>query len=428
MECRHFSAPPDYSCSSLDLRTDLPSSSQPEFQPPSLRLRITAAAETIVRSGHPWVFADSVKEQNRPGTIHDLAILYDRNDKFLAIGLYDPDSPIRVRILHQGKPVSLNQSWWSQRFDDAVGRRQELYDDPQTTGFRIVNGESDGWPALVLDRYARTLVLKLYSAAWLPRLNEILKPITEKLAPERVVLRLSRNIQSIARAHFELEDGQIIFGPSLSEPVTFLETGLLFEADVLRGQKTGFFLDQRENRRIVERLSKDRQVLNAFSFSGGFSLYAARGGATAVTELDISPHALTSAQRNLSLNPALRMCRHEQIQTDAFDWLAAPSKAQFDLIILDPPSLAKRESERAGAIRTYSRLAANGVNHLLPGGILVACSCSAHVSEDEFFQAVRAAGSASGRAFNELQTTTHASDHPATFKEARYLKAIYLHF
>mgnify|MGYP002623824599 FL=1 len=170
-------------------------------------------------------------------------------------------------------------------------------------------------------------------------------------------------------------------------------------------------------------------MLKGFSFSGGFSLYAARGGAASVTDLDISPHALRAAERNFALNkevPAIARCRHETIQADAFEWLRDNDRRRFGLVILDPPSLAKRESERAEAIRAYQSLAQNGIASLDPGGVLVAASCSAHVSAEEFFGAVRVAARHSGRRFKELQTTRHPQDHPAAFAEAEYLKCIYL--
>ena len=395
---------------------------------PRLRLRVTATAESILRAGHPWLFADSIREQNRAGQVGELAVIYDRKDRFLATGLFEPDSPIRVRVLHVGKPRAIDRDWWVERLNRALEGRQGLFDE-LTTGFRWINGESDGWPGLVLDRYDRTLVVKLYTAAWLPRLEEITGLITTRLRPDRIVLRLSRNIQKLAQQQGGKADGQVLLGPPLDGPVTFLETGLRFEADVARGQKTGFFLDQRENRRQVEALARGREVLNAFSFSGGFSLYAARGGARSVTDLDLSAHALDGAKRNVALNAAnasVASCRHELVQADAFEWLNQPPGRRFDLVILDPPSLAKREIERPGAIRAYGRLASSGIEHLTPGGILVACSCSAHVTVEEFFGAVRRSAVNAGRAFEELRTTRHAPDHPANFKEAEYLKAIYL--
>ncbi|NBR87370.1 MAG: class I SAM-dependent rRNA methyltransferase [Proteobacteria bacterium] len=396
--------------------------------PPRLRLRVTAAAESAIRGGHPWVYDASIREQNRAGTAGELAVIFDRKDKFLALGLYDALSPIRVRVLHHGKPVTADDAWWRARLQATLARRAGLF-DAQTTGYRCISGESDGWPGLVLDRYDTTFVLKLYSAVWLPRVGEIVQWLSEALPPGRLVLRLSRNIQSLAEKDFSLRDGQVLRGDAPAGPVVFLETGIRFEAEVIRGQKTGFFLDQRENRRRVEMLAAGRDVLNAFSFSGGFSLYAARGGARSTTDLDISPHALDSARRNFTLNagaPHIAACRHECAQADTFHWLAASDRADFDLVILDPPSLAKREAERAGAVQAYRRLALLGIPRLRRGGILVAASCSAHVSSEEFFGAVLDALSTAGRPFVELARTTHAPDHPATFPEAHYLKCVFV--
>ena len=396
--------------------------------PPRLRLRVTSTAETILRGGHPWVFADSVREQNRDGQTGELAVIFDRKDQFLAVGLFDADSPIRVRILHTGKPLTIDAAWRAARLEQALARRAGWFDD-RTTGGRLIHGESDGWPGLVLDRYDATLVLKLYTAAWLPGLEEIRDLITRRLEPERMVLRLSRNIQELAAARFQKSDGELLQGTAPVQPVTFLETGIRFEADVLRGQKTGFFLDQRENRRHVETLARGRRMLNAFSFSGGFSLYAARGGAQSVTNLDLSAHALASAERNFALNQAdanIARCRHERVQADAFEWLSQNPAQTFDLIVLDPPAFAKRAAEQAGALNAYEKLTALGIARLAPRGILVACSCSAHVTAEDFFGAARHSAAKSGRKFVERQTTRHPPDHPANFREAEYLKAIYL--
>jgi 23S rRNA (cytosine1962-C5)-methyltransferase len=391
--------------------------------PPRLRLRLSPAAEKAVRQGHPWVYSDSVREQNRAGRAGELAVIYSRADTFLAAGLYDPESPMRVRILHAGEPVPLNGEWWKGRLHSALAKREGMF-GPDTTGYRLINGESDGWPGLVLDRYADTLVLKLYSAVWLPRLEEVLTLVEDALAPGGTVLRLSRNITETARRDFGVSEGWVRgAGP---ETVVFLENGLRFESEVQRGQKTGFFLDQRENRRRAGELADGADVLNAFSFSGGFSLCAARGGAREVTDLEISRHALEAGARNFALNagiPAVAACRRSTVQADAFEWLAQ-SHGSFDLVIVDPPSLAKREAERAGAIAAYERLAASALRCVRRGGVLMAASCSAHVSAEEFFAAVNR----SARAWRTLTlwTSGHAPDHPATFREAEYLKCIAL--
>ena len=383
-----------------------------------------------MRGGHPWVFADSIKEQNREGAAGELAVIFDRNDKFLAVGFYDPDSPIRVRILHVGKPIKIDAAFWKSRLEAAFAKRAAIFDE-STTGYRCVHGENDGFPGLVIDRYGETLVLMIYTTAWRDRVGDLLPLLVgidvrrftlnfagssnkdQNLLPSipTIVLRTSRTLNAA--------DVEVLHG-KIDGPVQFLENGLRFEADVLRGQKTGFFLDQRENRKIVETLERDRDVLNAFSFSGGFSVYAARGGARSVTDLDISAHALASARRNFALNKLESVC-HETIQADTFEFLAAKPTRRFGLMILDPPSLAKRESEKAGALRAYRKLVASALPWLAPNGILVAASCSAHVTPEEFFSTVLSASK-----LKEIRRTENPPDHPASFPEARYLKCIYL--
>jgi 23S rRNA (cytosine1962-C5)-methyltransferase len=396
---------------------------------PRLRLHVTPTAEWKLRSGHPWLFSDSIVAQNRDGFTGELAVIYDRQDNFLGIGLFDPESPIRVRLLHRGKPQNIDEQFWAARLREAIERRAGLFGD-DTDGYRLIHGESDNWPGLVLDRYAATFVVKIYSAIWLPRLKEMAALFSRELKPHRLVLRLSRNLESAARGT-AFSDGQLLFGDPIDQPVVFKEMGLRFEADVLRGQKTGFFLDQRENRRIVESLARGRTVLNLFSFSGGFSLYAARGGATSATDLDISAHALESAKRHFELNrdlASVASCQHETIKADAFEWIESGDNRRFGMIITDPPSLARRENERERALHAYAALARNAISKLQRGGILVASSCSSHVSVEEFFGAVRDAAQQAGRSFKELQTTRHPPDHPASFPEAHYLKTIYLAF
>jgi 23S rRNA (cytosine1962-C5)-methyltransferase len=384
-----------------------------------LRLELFPRAETAVRSGHPWVYADSVKSQNREGETGELAVMYDRKDRFLAIGLYEAESPIRIRILHCGKPAGIHREWWLEKARACLARRDGVLNE-NTDGARLVNGESEGFPGLVADIYAGTLVVKLYASSWLARWEEIEDVFREEFRPHHLILRLSRNITACA-AGMGFTEG--FRGDAGEESVVFSENGLRFEAAVLKGQKTGFFLDQRDNRSRVEQLAAGRDVLNVFSFTGGFSLYAARGGARSVTDLDISRHALDSAARNFSLNPSLAAVARHAVQADAFRWLEE-SVGSYDLIITDPPSLAKRESEREGAARAYARLNLAALRRLRPGGILVAASCSAHVSAEEFYGAVEEALRENGRPYRELWRSGHAPDHPAAFREAEYLKAV----
>lgn len=394
---------------------------------PRLRLRLKPAAETAIRRGHPWVYDESVRDLNRAGESGELAVIYDRNDRFLAVGLFDADSPIRARILHTGKPAAIDAAFWAERLERALERRRGIL-APETTGCRLLYGESDGWPGLVLDQYGGTLALKLYAASWLPHAQWAADLLMARLKPERIVLRMSRHLMALPEERKRGICEGVFRGAALEGPVIFCESGLQFEAEVLRGQKTGFFLDQRENRMFLGELAAGRSVLNTFSFSGAFSVYAARGGASSVTDVDISAHALESSERNFRLNehlPALSACRRNAFKADVFAWLEQRPET-YDVVVLDPPSFARREAERSRALEAYHRLAALGLSRLAAGGILAACSCSAHVRPEEFYDAVRGAARDSGRPSRVIRVAGHPADHAPAFPEAEYLKAIFL--
>lgn len=239
----------------------------PEPSARNIAIRVVPAAERALREGHPWLFAGSIREQSHEGAPGDLAVVFDRKGRFLAVGLYDPHSLIRVRVLQYGEPAPIEREWFARRLAAAAARRAPLHDRPaagRTTGYRLVHGENDGLPGFVVDQYGQTLVIKLYTAAWMPHLQDVLAPLTEIVPAERLVLRLGRAMQERPQYLYGLEDGVILSGPSLDGPVLFWENGLRFEADPIRGHKTGFYLDQRENRARVEPLAGGKDVLNVF--------------------------------------------------------------------------------------------------------------------------------------------------------------------
>jgi 23S rRNA (cytosine1962-C5)-methyltransferase len=400
--------------------------------PPSghrLALRVTPEAQRALRQGHPWLFDRAIVSQSAAGQPGDLAVIFDDRRRFLAIGLYDPASPIRVRILQHGSPAAIDATLFAGRFTAAAQRRSGL-GAQDTTGYRLVHGEGDGLPGLVIDRYDRVLVLKLYTAAWLPHLRDVLAGLDGVAPADAVVLRLSRATQRQPAALHGLADGATLAGTLATNPVIFRENGLRFEADVLHGQKTGFFLDQRENRARVEALAAGQDTLNVFAYTGGFSLYAARGGAPDVLSLDISAPALAAARRNFELNrdlPAVAAARHELLVEDAFAGLARLAQAvwRFDLVVVDPPAFAKQQSEIPAALRSYERLAMLALGVLRPGGTLVMASCSSRVSAQDFFAAVRRGAARSNCALGEFAHTGHPVDHPVGFAEGEYLKCLY---
>jgi len=393
-----------------------------------LALHVTTAAERAVRDGHPWLFAEAITRQNQDGRAGDLAILFDHKNRFLAVGLYDPASPLRVRVLHYGRPATIDTTWWAQQLRQAAALRQPLL-AAQTTGYRLVHGENDGFPGLIIDRYAETCVLKLYTTAWLPHLADVVAGVTAVAHPQTIILRASRDVAA-PLADVGLADGAVLHGRPLSGPVVFRENGLYFAADVVRGQKTGFFLDQRDNRARVEDLAAGAEALNVFAYTGGFSLYAARGGARRVTSLDISRPALLAAADNFALNAAdtaVSAAAHELLAGDAFVELARlrDDGRQFDLVIIDPPAFAKKQAEVDRALSAYARLTQLGLAVLRPGGLLVQASCSSRVTADVFFSLVHQTAREAGRPLTEIARTGHALDHPIRFPEAAYLKCLF---
>jgi 23S rRNA (cytosine1962-C5)-methyltransferase len=394
-----------------------------------LAVRVTDDARRQVRGGHPWVFADSVTSVSADGAPGDLAVVFDAKRRFQAIGLYDPDSPIRIKVLHAGAPVPITPEWWRGRLVDALARRAPLVDSPETTGYRWVHGENDGLPGLVVDRYGDVAVVKLYSAAWLPHLATVLDGLVDLAAPAAVVLRLSRAVQQGDLHGIGLVDGTVLVGDEPAGPVPFRENGLRLEADVVRGQKTGYFLDQRDNRRLVGTMTAGARVLDVFACTGGFSLAAAAGGARSVHSVDRSGSALAAARRNLLRNRHLapvRACRHETTEGDAFAVLADLGERgeRFDVVVVDPPSFAQNQASVPGALRSYARLTDLAVRLVADGGTLVQASCSSRVGAEELFPVVHRAAAGAGCRLEERRRTGHPIDHPIGFPQGAYLKAL----
>jgi len=284
-----------------------------------------------------------------------------------------------------------------------------------TTGYRVIHGENDGMPGLVLDRYGDAFVLKLYTAAWLPHLRTLVPLIDEQLHPSSLVLRFSREVVNNSAA--KLVDGVALIGTTPTEPVLFHEHGLIFEADVVHGQKTGHFLDQRDNRAKLRPLAKDKRVLDLFACTGGFSVFAAAGGATAVHSVDLSAAALETAQRNMAHNGFInnvQRCEHTVQAGDVFDVLQAfgEQKRRFDIVIVDPPSFARKQLDHDRALHAYRRLTRLALDVVEDGGVLIQSSCSSRVHADEFFAGVHSAAAATTHRITEMLRTTHAADHP----------------
>jgi 23S rRNA (cytosine1962-C5)-methyltransferase len=394
-----------------------------------MALHVSAPAERALRQGHPWIFDQAITEQSHEGAPGDLAVIFDNKRRFLAVGLYDPTSTIRVRILQHRQPATIDENWFKAKLIAANQLREPLTYQ-STNGYRLVHGENDGLPGLIVDRYADTLVIKIYSPAWVPHLKEFCSALSQTNPTQRLMLRLSRSLNKQSRFLYGLEDGMTLAGLPLEGLILFQENGLTFECDPIHGQKTGFFLDQRENRARVEKISKGKSVLNVFAYTGGFSVYAARGGAKQVVSVDLSAPAIQAAIHNFAHNqqfPAVKSAFHETIADDAFDVLARmeTQKRLFDLVIIDPPMFAQNQSQIAAGLSAYRKLTRLGLGVLRSGGTLVQASCSSRIDAETFFDTIHQSARESSRRLIEIERTGHALDHPIGFEEGAYLKCLF---
>jgi len=394
-----------------------------------IAIHVKPAAERALKQRHPWLFEGAIRKQSHDGNAGDLAVIFDEKRRFLAIGLYDPSSPIRVKVLQHHEQTTINAEFFLDRIRTTTTLRAPLLTQ-NTTGYRLIHGENDGLPGLIVDRYANTLVMKLYSQAWIPHLRAVIPALIATQQPEAIVLRLSRDLQQGDSSG--LVDGQVIMGKLDDDTITFYENGLRFRANVLHGHKTGFFCDQRENRQRVRTLSAGRRVLDVFAYVGAFSLYAAAGGATSVTSLDISAPALALAQDHFRLNddqPTIAQAQHKIIVDDAFDALRRLHEQDqtFDMLIIDPPSFAKRADEVARALKAYARLVEHSLPLLNDDGVFVMASCSSRISTGDFFGIIQRTAKRMGRPLHEIARTAHALDHPIreSFPEGAYLKCLF---
>ncbi len=405
-------------------------------QHPTLTLRKNLSQ--AIRAGHPWLFADAlaVPAGLTTGQTVDIA---DRQGRFVARGLFDAGSPLAVRVWTLDPAEGVDGDLIRRRVGAARDLRRAVIDARTTDAYRLLHGEGDRLPGVVCDVYADTAVIQLDSLALEPRLDDLTRAILDATAGlRRVVLRpRGRPSGDWGAAPRSLA------GPPLEGPLIIHEHGLCFEVDVARGHKTGFYLDQRENRRRIRALAAGRRVLNLFAFTGGFSVAAAAGGAVAVTSVDISRPAIDAARRNVALNgweaevqgPDWEDPGGRDAGAPGFRFAAADAFAflkecpdLFDLVVVDPPSMAPSKAALATALASYRKLNALALVRVAPGGLLFTASCSSHVTAEQLREAVGAAAVDARRDVRILESGGAGPDHPTLpgFAEGRYLKTLLL--
>jgi len=390
--------------------------------PKRLAVKLNSKAERSVKQGHPWIFSDSILKIKEGRKTGDLAILFDsKTDKAFAIGLFDADSPIRIKVIHHDGPAKIDEAFFKNKLEHAFELRKPLL-RTNTNAYRLLFGENDGFPGLIVDVYNKVGVLKLYSAIWFPYLEMIIPHIVAIAKLDCLILRLSRSLE---KSDAPYEEGTILYGALENPEVEFVEYGVRFKTDVLLGHKTGFFLDHRENRRRIGKLSKGKTVLDVFSYAGGFSIHALAGGAKEVTSLDLSKQALELAKQNAELNKPTG--KHFTIAGDAFEELKTliRQEKKYDVVIIDPPSFAKSQAENEIAKKKYVELTEIGIQLTEKGGLLLLASCSSRVTEEELREIHKSVFWRLGVNYTLEDFTQHDIDHPIGFAEGAYLKSGY---
>jgi 23S rRNA (cytosine1962-C5)-methyltransferase len=432
---------------------------------PTPKLELVKDLARHLRGGHPWVYRKALEKAGglAAGTIVDVV----EKGRFVARGYYDPLSPIAVRVLTRDPAEGVGPLFFRKRVARAVALRRSFtpFSGGDTDCCRLIHGEGDGLPGVIIDLYGRFAVLKLYSAGLQPHRAAILEALRGEVQLDGIYGRDEGGpADEAAEGDDEgrpgspegegkppdaarrgvappagwgpdgsaggagrspaAEKGQLLWGKEPPDPIVVREHGMQIAVDVRHGQKTGFFLDQRENRLALRRFAKGRRALNCFSFTGGFSVSAALGGAREVVSVDRDEAALRLARKNFELNGLA--VPHRAEATDVLDFLAAQKKAggRWDLIVLDPPAYAKTQKAVPAALDGYASLHRAALALLPPGGILATASCSARVTAEEFTACVKEAAGKSNVQLQLLEERRQPPDHPVllSFPEGRYLK------
>ncbi len=392
-------------------------------------VKLKPGREKPVQNRHPWIFSGAIRSVAGQPAAGDLVTIRAHDGMWLATAYYNPHSQIRARILSWTEGEEVGEAWWRARLQQAIATRDALNLAPQTTAYRLVNAEADQLPGLVVDRYGDYLVLQALTAG-IDRRKELLAQLLLQQVPTTHGIVERSDVDVREKEGIEQTTGMLA-GPEPPQNMVVQENGLEFVVDLLQGHKTGLYLDQRENRALLgqPRFVQDKDVLNLFSYTGGFALFAAAGGARSIINVDSSTQLLEEARDNMARNFPPRAA-DEYIAADAFRQLREyrDRSRQFDVIILDPPKFAHTQKDVNAATRGYKDLNWLAFRLLRPGGFLATFSCSGLISSDLFQKVVFSAVADAGRDAQILYHLSQGPDHPTllTFPESAYLKGFLL--
>lgn len=389
------------------------------------KVYLKAGKEESLKRFHPWIFSGAIAHFDNELEEGEVVDVFTSKKEFIAKGHYQIGS-IAIRVLSFNQEEIIDDNFWKRKLSAAYEMRRSIgiAENPINNTYRLVHGEGDSLPGLVIDIYAHTAVMQAHSAGMHLDRMKIANALSEVLGDSAKNIYYKSETTLPFKADLYPENGFLMGGETNDVAI---EYGLKFHIDWLKGQKTGFFVDQRENRSLLERYAKDRSVLNMFCYTGGFSVYAMRGNAKLVHSVDSSAKAIDLTNKNIELNFANDK-RHTAFAEDAFKYLDRMGD-QYDLIILDPPAFAKHRDALRNALQGYRKLNVKAFEKIKPGGILFTFSCSQAVSRENFRTAVFTAAAMSGRNVRILHQLTQPADHPVSIyhPEGEYLKGLVLY-
>ena len=372
-----------------------------------------------IQKGHLWVFSNELASLPKDIASGETVKLFTHDKKFLGTGFYNPHSLISVRLI-SSKDEQPDKEFFKKKFLEALKLRELIYKNEETNAYRLVHGESDGLPGLIVDRFNQAIVIQAFSAGMDIHLSLICDVLQELFNPTVIIVRNESPLRELEGLTLYKE---IVRGEKSETVQTIHDAGITYEVNLFEGQKTGFFLDQRENRRVIRKFAENAEVLDVFTNDGGFALNALYGGAHSAILIDASKEALQRADRNAQLN---KFREYSLVAADAFDTLdqMVESKESFNLVILDPPSFTKSRKNLPGALKAYKRLNKLGLQLVKSGGFLATASCSHHVSEEDFLQSVHQAALSAGCQIRLIHKNSQPFDHPVllAMPETSYLK------
>jgi 23S rRNA (cytosine1962-C5)-methyltransferase len=388
------------------------------------KITLKSGKEVSIKRFHPWIFSGAIKQISAEPAEGEVVAVYDNKNEFLALGHYQIGS-IAVRIF-SFENVRIDDIFWKNKLKAAIQFRQNLgfFDNPNLNVFRLIHGEGDGMPGLIIDFYNGTAVIQAHSVGMF-LLRDKIAVLLKQLLPDKILAIYDKSEGTVPfKANLKPNDGYLLGSESNGD---VLEYGNRFEIDWEEGQKTGFFIDQRENRKLLADYAKGKKVCNVFGYTGGFSVYALKAGAELVHSVDASKLAVDLTNKNVALNFGNKAV-HEGFAMDAFDFFNKTTEA-YDVIILDPPAFAKHQSALKNALQGYKRINQKALEQIKPGGILFTFSCSQAVSREEFRKSVFAASANARRNVRILHQLTQPADHPVSIyhPESEYLKGLVLY-